>query len=303
MKKRFIIASAILALLSISLCGCTDREPAKPLAEPISSMTASDDRSAPESSPESTGESTASESENAPQSVSKYPVQNTPSYTVTATSYEKDRVDGAAIYTYDEHGNMIKMVSEFKNYYYAYEYNDNGTVRVKYDEDYREEYEYENGLEIKRTKYDSSGRVVSSMEHTYDEHGNELSTTNTVLGSVQLYTCKYNFDENGFWTKMFIYEGDGEELLCIITRTLDENGKDIGGTREERNSLLTYEVKYDEEGREIELHSTQTRGEWVEKETRVVTEYDEQGRVSVEEEYRLDGGERLVSREEYDYTV
>lgn len=310
MKKRLIIASAILALVSVSLCGCTEKEPAALFdpAEPTSSINASDDKSAPESSPEST--STSSESESEPQGVSEFPVKNTASLTVTKTRYEDGKTVSAGVYTYDDHGSLIRARSKYEDYpyvnennFYAYEYNDDGTVSVMYDDEYREEYEYENGLEIKRTKYDSSGRVVSSMEHTYDEHGNELSFTNTVLGSVDYYTCKYTYNENGFWTKLFIYEGDGAELQMIITRTLDENGKDIGGTREKRYTLLTYEIKYDEEGREIELHSTQTRGEWVEEETRLVTEYDEQGRVSRIIEYRLDGGERIASMEEYKYSI
>lgn len=308
MKRRLIISSAVLALLSMSLCGCTDREPAKPLAEPISSMTSSEDKSVPESlpesSPESTSESTASESESVPQSVSKYPVQNAPSYTVTATSYEKDRVDGAAIYTYDEHGNMIKMASKFKNYYYAYEYNDDGTVRVKYSDGYREEYEYENGLEVKCTKYGDLERVVCVTTRTYDEHGYATSMTQELLGSTDGYTSEHEYDENGFLIKEILYDKNGE-LLGVGTYVYGENGEVLSGTMEKAGGLFSYDYKYDENGREVELHSTYSTvslyGENVTQEKRAFTEYDEQGRISRVEEYSLDGGERLVSRKEYDY--
>lgn len=294
MKKRLIIASAVLALLSISFCGCSLNEPAKPLAEPISSMTSSEDKSVPESLPESSPES-------APQSVSKYPVQNAPSYTVTVTSYENGKPSGAAFHTYDEHGNVIKIVSKFKNYYYAYEYNDDGTVRVKYDDVFREEYEYENGLEVKCTKYNAQGVEYSVVTHTYDEHGYATSMTNEIYDSADSYTYEHEYDENGFLIKEFVY-GDGE-LKTIATYVPGENGEILSCTVEYANTLFTYENKYDENGREVELHSTYTPNEGVTAEWRVLTEYDDRGRVSREEEYRLDGGERLVSRKEYDYAV
>lgn len=312
MKKRFIIASTILALLSTALCGCTDGEPAAPLlkasepSEPASSVSITDEKSVPESSPESSVESSESE----PQSASKYPVQNAVGYTMSMTGYLDGKPVGTRVETYDDHGSLIRVVSKYQNYsyvgdnsFYAYEYNNDGTVRVKYDGEYREEYEYENGLEIKHTTYDATGREVSSMEYTYDEHGNELSSTNTVLGSSQLLTFRYEYDENGFWTKLYIYEGDGAELQMIITRVLDENGKELSGTREQMYTLTTYEIKYDEEGREVERHSTKTRGERVEEETRTVTEYDDQGRISRTIEYSLDGGEQIASIKEFKYTA
>lgn len=312
MKRRLIIASAVLAVLSITLCGCSLSEPT-PLepAASESSVLIRDDESSSASSTTSAESITENISENSEEtspttsteSVSKYPVQNAPSYTVTVTSYEDGKPSGAAFHTYDEHGNVIKIVSKFKNYYYAYEYNDDGTVRVKYDDVFREEYEYENGLEVKCTKYNAQGVEYSVVTHTYDEHGYATSMTNEIYGSADSYTYEHEYDENGFLIKEFVY-GDGE-LKTIATYVPGENGEILSGTVEDANGLFTYEYKYkyDENGREVELHSTYTPNEGVTAEWRVLTEYDEQGRVSREEEYRLDGGEQLVSRKEYDYTV
>lgn len=305
MKRRLIIASTILSLLLISLCGCTDRELANPLAEPTSSVTSSDEKSAPESTtestteslPESSVESTAngseSEPENSPQSAA--------SYTVKITAFENGKPVGATVETYDEHGNVIKSVSKNENYSYSYEYNDDGTIRVKYDDDGREEYTYENGLVISCTRYEY-GRVASVMTHTYDEHGNEVERTLEILGTVDRYTYEFTYDENGVWTKELIYNTKGERT-GTYTRVLGENGEELSGRLEEENSVFSYEYKYDEEGREIELHSAFEFGGVLLGENRVVTEYDEQGRISRIFEYRLDGGERLASIKDFKYTA
>lgn len=303
MKRRLIIASAVLALLSTALCGCTDSEPANPLAEPTSSMTSSNEKSAPESTTESTTESmpessvesttngSESEPENSPQSAA--------SYTVKITTFENGKPVEATVETYDDHGNVIKSVSKNSSYFYTYEYNDDGTIRVKYDDDGREEYTYENGLETSCTRYEY-GRVAYVMTHTYDEYGNEVERTFEILGSVDRYTYEFTYDENGVWTKELIYNTKGERT-GIYTRVLGENGEDLGGRLEEENSVFSYEYKYDEEGREVELHTANALGGAVVWESRTVTEYDEQGRISRREKYQLDGGERLTSTEEYNY--
>lgn len=309
MKRRLIIASAVLALLSTALCGCTDREPAALFdpAEPTSSMTSSDEKSAPESTTESTTESlpesmpessvesttngSESEPENSPQSAA--------SYTVKITTFEDGKPIGATVETYDGHGNVIKSVSKNSSYFYTYEYNDDGTIRVKYDDDGREEYTYENGLLISCTRYEY-GRVAYVMTHTYDEHENEVERTFEILGTVDRYTYEFTYDENGVWTKELIYNTKGERT-GIYTRVLGENGEDLGGRLEEENSVFSYEYKYDEEGREVELHTAYALGGAVVGENRTVTEYDEQGRISRREKYRLDGGEQLTSTEEYNY--
>lgn len=301
MKKRLIAASAIMALFSISLCGCSKSDPAAPPfepAEPARSVLIADD----ESSSASSAESSQGLGESAAQSVPEYPVQNAPSYVVTITNYENGEFLGTETNTYDEHDSLIKSSSNYGDYFYAYEYNDDGTVRVKYSDRFREEYEYENGLEVKCTKYDEDGEVFTVTTHEYDEHGNATRFTHTLGEYLSVYTYEYEYDENGNWTKETAYKKDGE-VDGTSTRAYDENGNVISGTLEETNALLTYEYKYDENGNEIEHHQKRTRDGEVTWERRVLTEYDEQGRISRKEEYRLDGGERLVSTEEYDYAV
>lgn len=294
MKRRLIIASALLALL----CGCSKSEPVTPPAEPERSVLIADDGSSSVSSVESSQGSVESD----PQIVSEYPVQNAPSYVVTITNYENGEPVSTETNTYDEHGNMIKYSSKYGDLLYAYDYNDDGTVRVKYSPSSREEFEYENGLEVKCTKYDADGELYSVTTQTYDEHGNTASYYFAVGEFVSGYTCEHEYDENGFWIKEIGYDEDGE-ISGVSTRVLGENGEVLSGTLEDKNALKTYEYKYDENGREIEHHQKQTRGGEVTWERRVLTEYDEQGRISRKEEYRLDGGERLVSTEEYDYTI
>lgn len=291
MKRRLAFVSAVLAAAVLS--GCAKSEPVNPPAEPERSMIIAND--------ESSYESTQSSFESPAQSVPEYPVQNAASYIVTVTSYESGELFSTTINTYDEHGNVIKISSKYGDVYYAYDYNDDGTVRVKYSDFSREEYEYENGLEIKCTEYNALGEVYSVATHTYDEHGNTTSFYFGVGEFVSGYTYEHEYDENGFWIKETSYDEDGEPG-GVSTRVLGKNGEVLSGTLEETNALRTYEHKYDENGREIERHSTQTRGGEVTWERRVLTEYDEQGRVSRKSEYRLDGGERLVSTEEYEYT-
>lgn len=305
MKKRFIIASTILALLLTTLCGCTDRERAAPLAEtsePTSSVTSSVDKSAPESTTESSPESLPESSgESTSELTSESEPQGAASYTVTITTFENGKAVGATVETYDDHGNVIKSVSKNEKHTYSYEYNDDGTIRVKYGDDGREEYTYENGLVTSCTEYEY-GRVVSVTTHTYDEHGNEVEMTLELFGSVDRYTYEFIYDENGVWTKELLYNPNGE-LRGTYTRVLGENGEHLSGRLEEENSLYTYEYKYDEEGREIELHSTFEIGGVVVGENRTVTEYDEQGRTSRITEYRLDGGEQLASIKDFKYTA
>ncbi|MDE6731471.1 MAG: hypothetical protein K2J77_01160 [Oscillospiraceae bacterium] len=290
MKKRLTFFLAIM--LAVMLSGCAKSEPVTPPAEPVRSVIIADNESSPEStqgSSESTGEG-----------VPEYPVQNTASYIVTVTNYEDGELFSTNINTYDEHGNMIKNTSKYGDIYYAYDYNDDGTVRVEYSETSRKEYEYENGLEVKCTQYNAFGEVYSVSTYTYDEHGNATSFYHGVGEFVSGCTYEHEYDENGFWIKEIGYDEDGE-ISGVATRVLGENGEVLSGTLEEKNALRTYEHKYDENGREVERHSTQTRGGEVVWERRVLTEYDEQGRVSRKEEYHLDGGERLVSTEEYEY--
>lgn len=297
MKKRLIAASAIMALFSISLCGCSKSEPAAPPfepAEPARSVLIADDESSSASSAESV--------ESAPQSVPEYPVQNAPSYVVTINNYENGEFFSTETNTYDEHDNLIKASTKYGDYFFAYEYNDDGTVRVKYSDRFREEYEYENGLEVKCARYDEDGEPYSVATHTYDEHGNVVSMMFDTGGFISSYSYGYEYDENGFWIKEIGYDEDGG-ISGVSTRVLGENGEVLSGTLEEKNALRTYEYKYDENGNEIEHHQKRTRDGEVTWERRVLTEYDEQGRVSRKEEYRLDGGERLVSTEEYDYAV
>ena len=307
MKKRLIIASAVLALILTSLCGCAEKAPAAPLSErsePASGVSIADEKSEPESLPESTPENTIESSpessdESTSEITSESESKNAASYTVKKTSYEDGKPVGVSVETYDEHGNVIRSVSNNSRCFDTYEYNDDGTVRVKHDDNGSEEYEYENGLEIKCTRYEY-GRVAYVITRTYDEYGNEVERTFESLGSVDRYIYEFTYDENGFWTKELIYNADGG-LRGTYTRVLGENGEDLGGRLEEENSVFTYEYKYDEEGREVELHTAYTLGGAVFGETRIVTEYDDQGRVSRKEEYRLDGGESLASTEEYDY--
>lgn len=293
MKKRLTFFSAIL--LAAMLSGCAKSEPVSPPAEPGRSMPVADDNSAPESLPESLAESTV-------EGTQKFPVQNAASYIVTVTSYENGELYSTNINTYDDHGNVIKRSSKYSDFYFAYEYNDDGTVRVEYSETSRKEYEYENGLEVKCTTYNANGEVYSVTTYTYDEHGNATSFYHGVGEFVSGCTYEHEYDENGFWIKEIGYDDDGE-ISGVGTRVLGENGEVLSGTLEEKNALRTYEHKYDENGREIERHSTQTRGGEVTWERRVLTEYDEQGRISRKSEYRLDGGERLVSTEEYEYDL
>ena len=290
MKKRLTLVLAIL--LAAALSGCAKSEPPAPPAEPVRSVIIADNESSPEStqgSSESTGEG-----------VPEYPVQNTASYIVTVTNYEDGEPISSEIDTYDEHGNVIKIASKYSDFFYAYDYNDDGTVRVKYADYSREEYEYENGLEVKCTEYNADGEVYSVTTYTYDEHGNATSFSHGVGEFVSRSAYEHEYDENGFWIKEIGYDEDGE-ISGVATRVLGENGEVLSGTLEEKNALRTYEHKYDENGREVERHSTQTRDGEVKWERRIVTEYDEQGRISRKSEYRLDGGERLVSTEEYDY--
>lgn len=293
MKWRLTFVSAILWAAALS--GCAKSGTSSPPVEPVRSMHVENAQSAPESSPKNTGESV-------PQSTQKFPVQNAASYTVTLTNYVDGELFSTEIDTYDDHGNVIKRSSKYGDIYYAYDYNDDGTVRVKYSETSREEYEYENGLEIKCTEYNARGEVYSVTTQTYDEHGNVASYYFGVGEFVNGFTLEHEYDENGFWIKEISYDEDGEPG-SIGTRVPGENGEVLSGTLEEENALLTYEYKYDENGREIERHLTQTRGGEVTRERRFVTEYDEQGKISRKSEYRLDGGERLVSTEEYDYTI
>lgn len=312
MKRRFIIASTILALLSTALCGCTEKEPVTPLleaSEPTSSVTSSDNKSAPESTNESTTESSSESlpessvessseitSESEPQDDSK----KSTGYTVTITNFKNGKPVDGSVETYDDHGNIIKSVSEYGNYYYSYEYNDDGTIRVMRDDDGREEYEYENGLVTSVTSY-AYGRVAYVTTHTYDDYGNEVERTFESLGSVDRYTYDFTYNENGFWTKELIYKNG--ELTGTYTCVPGENGEHLSGRLEEENSVFTYEYKYDEQGREVELHTAYELGGMVVGESRIVTEYDEQGRTFCITEYNLGGGEQISSIKEYKYTA
>ncbi len=294
MKRHFIIASAISASIAIGLCGCSKDEPAAPASESARSVLIADEESSSKSSAES--------AESATQDVTEYPVQNETSYIVTITYYEDGEPSRIETEFRDERDNLIKSSTQYGDYYYAYEYNADGTLRVKYSDNYHEEYEYENGLEVKCTKYDADGEVFTVSTHEYDEHGNATKFTHTLGEYLSVHKYEYEYDENGNWTKETAYNENGE-VDGVSTRVYGENGEVLSGTLEEKNALKTYEYKYDENGNEIEHHQKQTRGGEVTWERRVLTEYDEQGRISRKEEYRLDGGERLVSTKEYDYAV
>lgn len=295
MKKHILVL--LTALLAAALSGCDNSEP--PSVAEVSEQTRimPIESSAPESAAptEETIEST--------ESTPDYPVKNEASYIKTTRNYNnEDEISNTE--TFDEHGNVIKESSNWGDFFYAYEYNGDGTVRVKYSEEYREEYEYENGLEVKCTKYDESGKVFSVTTHTYDEYGNVMSIIYEMGGeTVMNFRYGYELDENGNWIAEYSYDKDGEiDTYAVCVR--GENGKVLSGRFDDGYTVTTYEIKYDEHGNEIEQHSLDIDAEdgSVIRERHFVTEYDARGRISRESEYRIDNGEeQLVSCSEYKY--
>lgn len=294
MKKHIFVLSAALFAAMLSGCGRVEPPSAPEVSEPTRIMPI--ESSPPESAApsEETSEST--------ESVPDYPVKNEAGYIKTISNYDQGELISTETETCDVHGNVIKESSKWGDYYYAYEYNADGTVRVKYSEDGREEYDYENGLEVKCTKYDENGKEHSVKTRTYDEYGNETSLVREMDGSSVLSSVfGYELDENGNWIAEYSYDDDGK-IDMSSTCVRDENGNIISGTLIDKNSVLTYEYKYDERGNEIDYHSVNERDGKVTRERHIVTEYDDHGRISRESEYRIeDGEERLVTRSEYEY--
>lgn len=295
MRKR--VLALLAALLAAALSGCGGKEPptVPGVSEPTRVMPT--ESSAPESAEptEETGEST--------ESAHGYPVGNEADCIRITRNYDHGGLISTVTETLDEHGNVITESSKWGDFHYAYEYNDDGTVRVKYSADSREEYEYENGLEVKCVKYDGDGKEFSVTIHGYDEFGNVTSIIYEMGGeTVMNFVMGYELDENGGWLAQYSYDDNGEigtSAVCVR----GEDGNIISGRFDDGYTVTTYEIKYDERGNEIEEHTADANAEdgGVFRERRFVTEYDG-GRISRKSEYVIeDGGEHLVTVTEYGY--
>ena len=292
MKKHIFV---LFALFMLSGCGNAKPPSVPEVSEPTRIMPI--ESSPPESvtQPEETNEA---------ESIPVYPVQNEAGFIKTIHNYNKGELISTETETYDVHGNVIEESSKWGDSLYAYDYNVDGTVRVKYSGDGREEYKYENGLEVRCTKYDENGKEHSVTTHTYDEYGNETSLAWEMGGAVMMIsTFGYELDENGNWLAQYSYDDDGGIDLST-TCVRDENGNIISGTFNDNYSTGVFEYKYDERGNEVDYHDVDTNLDdgRIFRERHIVTEYDDLGRISRVSEYRIeDGEERLVTYSEYEY--
>lgn len=309
MKKSALLAALALAALLLSGCDNGSSSGVPESSEPTRSM---EIESGLESTPESTEDSLQSTEDSAPDEIPSFPVQNEGKYVKTTRCYNGE---GELTYTrtetFDEHDNVIIADYEAVKQFYAYEYNEDGTVAKNYYDIGYNVYEYKNGLKTKVTHY-KNGELFCVDTYDYDEYGNETLYVYEYAalgasGATGGYVCEYEYDENGWWISKNCFNFFDNELLITNTCVRDENGNIISGVSEDYTERIydtkcTYEMKYDENGNVAEWHYIDECGDGRVSEWRIVAEYDEQGREIREINYATeDGVEVLGSREEYEY--
>ena len=298
--KKVITPLCLAAVLTLTACSKTESvsEPSKPVVESNSTSAAS----------------TASSTDSVPANIEKPKIgdlmgpEDLPSRgkafcicTETGRNMEKNTVFTDYV-VYDEHNNIIALIGEGSSHYYTYEYDKDGNITKKYDSraNASEEYEYKNGLAVKRHYTGRDGQTLDET-YEYDEHGTLIKTTHytAALDYTTVDDTKPEYDAGGRLVRETYYLSDGS-VFSVDEYEYNDKGEIVKETSTGDGSKTEKEYVRDERGNVLsELYKVIAPGK---EETRTEYEYNADNKITLKKKCNIvDGTETLKNVVEYVY--
>lgn len=203
---------------------------------------------------------------------------------------------------YDDHNNRIALIGGDYAYYYTYEYDKDGNITKKYDglANASEEYEYKNGLAVKRHYTGRDGQTLDET-YEYDEHGTKIKTTHYIaaLDDTSVNETKPEYDNQGRLVRETYHNSDGS-VFSVDEYEYNDKGEIVKETSTGDGSKTEKEYVRDERGNVLsELYKVIAPGS---EETRTEYEYNSDNKKISEKKFTIkDGTETLKTAYEYAY--
>lgn len=312
--KRIGLLLCIAAVLTLTGCDNSGNSevsaPSKPIVESNSSA---ESFSSSAASASSTAASVSSSPESSPANIEKPKVgdlmgpndlqgRGKAFCVCSVTTRKADGSVKAVEYTvYDEHDNMIALIGGSSAYYYTYEYDKDGNITKKYDglANASEEYEYKNGLAVKR-HYTGRDGQTSDETYEYDEHGTLIKTTHyaAAFDYITVDETMPEYDAQGRLIRQTEYYSDGS-VFSVDEYEYNDKGEIVKETSTGDGSKTEKEYVRDERGNVLsELYKVIAPGS---EETRTEYEYNSDNKVISEKKFNIENGTETL-KNSYDYS-
>lgn len=330
--KKIPIVILLAAALTLTACGKTETvsdgvpESAPGYIPPTVPVSEESSAEIPESSSESFSETSDASLESEPEKITECPYnvgdpvgpedlpsRNAAAYIVTETARdgETGEVRFVVWNIYDKYDNILAIIGEDSEYYYSYEYDEDGNIKRQYNgsaENY-EENEYKDGLTSKYTVF-TGGKAQYEVELFYDEHGTLVKDVSHFFADDSTTTAinmKAEYDDRGNLSRAVYLNSSGEEREIDVLE-YNENDECIKSVRTmkpgtEKEYTVTEIYTYDDKGSTLSRHFIKVlKDGTVSLEYRDEYEYNSDNRKTEERHFVIeDGTETLKTVTGYEY--
>lgn len=266
-RTKLFIALGLTAALTVSGCEANNNRGSVPYTLDSESSAAN-----ALSSSESSSAVVSSVSESIPDKIEKpkigelmgaefLPVSEKAFCVCTNTAHNTDGSVMSVYYVvYDDHGNRIAIIDE-RQYYWAYEYDNDGDIVKQYDSITNSvtEYEYKGGQIVKR-RYTNNDGDTSEETYEYDEHGTRIKDIHNVETPDYTYvtTVKPEYDELGRLVRSTGYNSDGS-AYSTYEYEYNDKGEVIAETTYSADTKTERVYTYDERGNTLSEYVKRTK--------------------------------------------
>lgn len=194
---------------------------------------------------------------------------------------------------YDEHDNMIALISGNSADYYTYEYDKDGNITKRYDSSANtfNEFEYKDGLVVKM-RYTGRDGKTSDENYEYDEHGTVIKTTHyvAVLDDTTVNETKPEYDAQGRLVRKTDYYSDGS-VFSVDEYEYNDKGEIVKETSTGDSFKYVKEYVRDERGNVLSKHQKEVKNDGtVTDETRTEYEYNSDNKKISEKKFTIENG-------------